>query len=118
MEDAATAEISRAQVWQWLHHNATLADGRARMVRKDQRKNPDYIGDLRDFEDDEKESLRTAFSELYGMLLEEEMDAIRSEVGDERFATGHFQLAMRLFDEMIRADDFSEFLTLPAYQYL
>ncbi len=88
MEDAATAEISRAQVWQWLHHGATLADGR-RLTR-----------------------------ELYGRLLEEEMDAIRGEVGETRFASGHFQLAMRLFDEMIRAEDFSEFLTLPAYQYL
>ena len=88
MEDAATAEISRAQVWQWLHHNATLADGRPLTLA------------------------------LYGQLLEEEMDAIRGEVGDERFESGHFQRAMRLFDEMIRADDFSEFLTLPAYQYL
>ena len=88
MEDAATAEISRAQVWQWLHHNATLADGRPLTLA------------------------------LYGQLLEEEMDAIRSEVGDARFESGHFQRAMRLFDEMIRADEFSEFLTLPAYQYL
>ena len=88
MEDAATAEISRAQVWQWLHHNATLADGRPLTLN------------------------------LFGQLLEEEMDAIRGEVGDERFKGGHFQLAMQLFDEMIRADEFSEFLTLPAYQYL
>ena len=88
MEDAATAEISRAQVWQWLHHNATLADGRP---------------------------LTTA---LYSSLLEEEMDAIRAEVGDARFESGHYQRAMQLFDEMIRAEVFSEFLTLPAYQYL
>ena len=88
MEDAATAEISRAQVWQWLHHNATLSDGRPLTL------------------------------ELFGQLLEEEMDAIRGEVGDERFSSGHFQLAMQLFDEMIRSDDFAEFLTLPAYQYL
>ncbi len=88
MEDAATAEISRAQVWQWLHHNATLADGRPLTLA------------------------------LYSKLLEEEMDAIRGEVGAERFDSGHFQLAMQLFDEMIRAEDFSEFLTLPAYRYL
>ncbi len=88
MEDAATAEISRAQVWQWLHHNATLADGRPLTLA------------------------------LYGKLLEEEMDAIKNEVGEARFESGHFQLAMQLFDEMIRSDDFSEFLTLPAYQYL
>ncbi len=88
MEDAATAEISRAQVWQWLHHKATLANG------------------------------RTLTAALYGQLLEEEMEAIRSEVGEARFQSGHYQRAMKLFDEMIRADEFSEFLTLPAYQYL
>ena len=88
MEDAATAEISRAQLWQWLHHGAQLADGR---------------------------QLTTA---LYARLLEEEMAAIRGEVGASRFDGGQFQLAMRLFDEMIRADDFCEFLTLPAYAYL
>jgi len=88
MEDAATAEISRAQVWQWLHHKAALADGRPLTVA------------------------------LYSSLLEEEMDAIRGEVGDARFDSGHYQRAMQLFDEMIRAEDFSEFLTLPAYQYL
>ena len=88
MEDAATAEISRAQVWQWLHHKARLADGRALTVT------------------------------LYSSLLEEEMDAIRGEVGDARFESGHYQRAMQLFDEMIRAEDFSEFLTLPAYEYL
>jgi len=88
MEDAATAEISRAQVWQWLHHNATLADGRPLTV------------------------------ELFGNLLEEEMDAIRAEVGDDRFSSGKFQLAMELFDQMIRADDFADFLTLPAYQHI
>ncbi len=88
MEDAATAEISRAQVWQWLHHNVTLADGRPLTVA------------------------------LFGQLLEEEMDAIRAEVGDERFQSGKFQLAMELFDKMIREDTFEDFLTLPAYQHL
>ncbi len=88
MEDAATAEISLAQVWQWLHHKATLADGRPLTLA------------------------------LYSQLLEEEMDTIRAEVGADRFANGHFQLAMQLFDEMIRDDDFVEFLTLPAYRHI
>jgi len=88
MEDAATAEISRAQVWQWLHHSATLADGRPLTL------------------------------DLFAQLLEEEMDAIRSEVGEARFNSGNFQLAMDLFNQMIRAEDFTEFLTLPAYQHL
>ncbi len=88
MEDSATAEISRAQVWQWLHHKAALADG------------------------------RPLTPDLFGQLLEEEMEAIHSEVGDERFQQGRFQLAMELFDQMIRAEDFTEFLTLPAYPHL
>ncbi|MCA9914967.1 MAG: malate synthase A, partial [Anaerolineae bacterium] len=88
MEDAATAEISRAQVWQWLHHRAKLDDG------------------------------REITAELYNQLLEEEVDAIREEVGDQRFDSGKFQIAARLFDEMIRNEGFTEFLTLPAYEYI
>lgn len=88
MEDAATAEISRAQVWQWLHHRATLDDG------------------------------QTLTPERFGALLEEEMDAIRAEVGEARFASGHYALAAQLFDRMIRDERFTEFLTLPAYDYL
>jgi malate synthase len=88
MEDAATAEISRSQVWQWLHHGAALSDG------------------------------RTVTPDLYRQLLDEEMLAIRAEVGDTRFEGGHFATAAELFDRMIRADQFTEFLTLPAYDHL
>lgn len=88
MEDAATAEISRSQVWQWLHHRAKLDDG------------------------------REVTPELFGTFFEEEMEAIREEVGTERFDTGKFTLAAKLFDEMIRNPEFTEFLTLPAYDYL
>ncbi len=88
MEDAATAEISRSQVWQWLHHRATLADG------------------------------RTITKELYGQMLKEEINAIREEIGDDIFNNGRFSEAVRLFDEMVRADEFQEFLTLPAYNYI
>ncbi len=88
MEDAATAEISRSQVWQWLHHRATLDDG------------------------------RTVTPELFGKLFTEELDAIRVEIGDDRFNKGSFALAGRLFDEMIRNPNFTDFLTLPAYEYL
>jgi malate synthase len=88
MEDAATAEISRTQIWQWLHHGATLEDG------------------------------RTVTDELYGALFEQELDAIRQEVGDERFNNGHFAKASELFDQMIREREFIDFLTLPAYDYL
>jgi malate synthase len=88
MEDAATAEISRAQVWQWLHHGAKLEDG------------------------------RTVTLDLYQQMFEEEMDAIREEVGNEAFSTGRFPDAAKLFDEMIRKDEFTEFLTLPAYELI
>jgi len=88
MEDAATAEISRSQVWQWLHHRAKLEDG------------------------------REVTESLYSQFLEEEMDAIKNEVGDVRFKNGKYLLASEIFDKMIRRDEFTEFLTLPAYEYL
>ena len=88
MEDAATAEISRSQVWQWLQHNARLDDGR-------------------EINDD-----------LFTQFVNEEMQAIRQEIGDERYEGGHFQRAMQLFDDLSRSAEFVDFLTLPAYQYL
>ncbi|MDZ4669761.1 MAG: malate synthase A [Phototrophicales bacterium] len=88
MEDAATAEISRSQVWQWLHHHAQLDDG------------------------------REVTESLYSQFLEEELDAIKGEVGDSRFRNGKYLLASDIFDQMIRREEFTEFLTLPAYEYL
>jgi len=89
MEDAATAEISRSQVWQWLHHpNAALDDGR-------------------------KISM-----ELYRTLLSEEMEKIKSMVGEKRFAAGKHELARQLFDQLVTEKDFAEFLTLRAYEHL
>jgi malate synthase len=88
MEDAATAEISRSQVWQWLHHRASLSDG------------------------------RPITPALFEEVLEEEMAAIQAEVGAERFAAGHFERARELFAQMVLSPQFTEFLTLPAYQYL
>lgn len=88
MEDAATAEISRSQVWQWLHHGATLADG------------------------------RPITPTLIEEVLEEEMKAIEAEIGAERFKAGRFHEARDLFSRMILTPQFTEFLTLPAYDYL
>ncbi|MBX7256532.1 MAG: malate synthase A [Candidatus Hydrogenedentes bacterium] len=89
MEDAATAEISRAQVWQWVHNaKGVLADGR-------------------------KVTL-----ELFRQVQHEEMQKIRDEVGDKRFDSGKYDLAARLFDEIISNDDLEEFLTLRAYEHL
>jgi malate synthase len=88
MEDAATAEISRAQVWQWLHHGVLLSDGQK--VTRD----------------------------LLARLIAEEMRRVRQEVGEERFAGGHFPRAIDLFERLSTADTFEEFLTLPAYRQL
>jgi len=89
MEDAATAEISRAQVWQWLHHShAAFSDGRKITL------------------------------ELYRSLLSEEMNKIKSLVGEKRFAAGKFELAQQLFDQLVTDKNFAEFLTLRAYEYL
>jgi len=88
MEDAATAEISRSQVWQWLHHGVTLEDG------------------------------RQVTRELFDRLFADEMESIRAEVGSARFDGGNFRLAGTLFSDMIRKPTFTEFLTLPAYENL
>ena len=88
MEDAATAEICRAQLWQWIRHGARTNDGR----------------------------LITAGR--FDRLLTDELDRIHSEVGSARLAGGVFPTAARLFAEMIQGDSFDEFLTLPAYEHL
>ena len=88
MEDAATAEIGRAQLWQWIKHRATLDDGRIISM------------------------------ELYSSLLEDEMSNLRTLLGDELFQSGKFELAITLFTDMVQKDEFDEFLTLPAYQYI
>ncbi|WP_338471597.1 malate synthase A [Niallia sp. XMNu-256] len=86
MEDAATAEISRAQLWQWIRHpEGKLDDGR-------------------------KVTL-----EMYKILKAEELEKIRKEVGEEYFNKGRFNEASKLFDELIIQEEFVEFLTLPGY---
>ena len=88
MEDAATAEISRAQVWQWRKHAVALDDG------------------------------RTVDAALIRELVADEMQTIRAEVGDARFETGRFALARDLFLELVLADELAEFLTVGAYQHI
>jgi malate synthase len=88
MEDAATAEISRAQVWQWLRHGATLEGG------------------------------TPATERVVLAVLDEEMERIRSEVGDARFASGRFDAASSLFRDLCLAPEMDEFLTLRAYEML
>ncbi|NNF97904.1 MAG: malate synthase A [Desulfobacteraceae bacterium] len=89
MEDAATAEISRTQVWQWVHHqHGQLSDGR-------------------------KVTL-----ELVRTIMAEELDNIRESVGDDQYEKYNYPLAARLFEEIVAADALSEFLTLRVYEYL
>jgi malate synthase len=86
MEDAATAEISRSQVWQWLRYNVTLADG------------------------------RKMDGALYDKLLAEELVRIENEIGSERFNKGHFNRAVKIFTELSKSSELADFLTLPAYR--
>ena len=88
MEDAATAEICRAQLWQWLRHGARTSDGRPVTV------------------------------ERFDRLLTEELDRIHEEVGAARLASGVFPTAARLLEQMTKQETFDEFLTLPAYELL
>ena len=89
MEDAATAEISRAQIWQWIRHpRAALTSG------------------------------RKVTKELFRSVLEEELGKIRAEIGQERFRGGKFEEARGLFDEITTNDEFVDFLTLPGYDKL
>jgi malate synthase len=92
MEDAATAEICRSQVWQWLHHKVkvTMHDG----------------GD---------EPLDEA---VFLNMAAEEYAGIRNEVGDEKFIAGRYHEARDLFVRLSTAREFVEFLTIPAYPLL
>ncbi len=88
MEDAATAEIARSQIWQWVHHSATLSSG------------------------------EQVTPELVRRIADEELEKIRTAVGDEADTGGRFKEAREIFETVALSDDFAEFLTVPAYEYL
>jgi len=88
MEDAATAEISRTQLWQWLQAEAKLDDG------------------------------RITTPELYEQLKAEELRKIRELLGENAYRQGRFEEAVALFDQLVLQDEFTEFLTLPAYELI
>lgn len=88
MEDAATAEISRSQVWQWIQNKSPLEDGR--LITYD----------------------------LYRRLLPSELEKISAYVGEEQFQQGQFEQATLLFDRLVKETAFIEFLTLPAYELI
>jgi malate synthase len=89
MEAAATAEISRAQVWQWVHHETGILD----------------------------EGRNITYS-WFKALLREEMERIRQQVGDESFETGQVRKAAQLMDEITKQSEFVPFLTSVAYDYI
>ena len=88
MEDAATAEISRSQIWQWIHHGVTLEDG------------------------------RVVTRELVRAMLDEEMERIHADVGDAVWEKGRPAETRQVFELVALSDEFPEFLTLPAYELL
>ena len=88
MEDAATAEISRSQVWQWIHHGSRLKEG------------PPVTRDL------------------VLKLEAEELEKIRRTLGDETYNGGRFKEAIEIFEQVALSEEYVEFLTLPAYDYI
>ena len=89
MEDAATAEIARSQVWQWIRHpRGVLSDGRKVTV------------------------------DLFEQVLDEELEKIRAQIGEVALADRRFAEAADLFRRLTTAEQFTEFLTLPGYEYL
>ncbi len=88
MEDAATAEISRTQLWQWLRQGARLDDGRVVTL------------------------------DLYRTAQKSELGKLRASLGEERFSEGRFLLAAALFDRLVTAPELAEFLTIPAYEHI
>ena len=88
MEDAATAEISRTSIWQWIKHKKSLDSG------------------------------QTVTAELFRQMLDEESNVVRHEVGADAWSAGNFVAAKELLDQITTADTLTEFLTLPGYEQL
>jgi malate synthase len=89
MEDAATAEISRSQIWQWIRSpKGVLEDG------------------------------RKVTKELFRQILAEELPKVKQYLGDAAWNAGKYEEAARLFDRITASDDYVEFLTLPAYELI
>ena len=88
MEDAATAEISRAQIWQWIKHNAKTDEG------------------------------TNITKEYFKEILSEELENIKVNIGDKKFVEGKFKEATKIFEDLIISEKFEDFLTIPAYKKL
>ena len=88
MEDAATAEISRTSIWQWIRHGKSLSNG---------------------------EKVTKA---LFEEMLDEELQVIQQELGDQKFQHGRFREAADLMRRITTQDELIEFLTVPGYQLI
>ncbi|ENM5743048.1 malate synthase A [Vibrio metoecus] len=88
MEDAATAEISRASIWQWIQHGKTLDNG------------------------------QVVTNELFRDYLKQEIEVVKSEVGESRFEQGRFAEAAELMERLTTSQELPNFLTIPGYDYL
>lgn len=88
MEDAATAEISRASIWQWIRHGKKLSNG------------------------------KQVTRELFRSYLQQEAEVVRQEVGEQCWQNQPFKQAKQLLEEITTADELVDFLTLPGYQKL
>ncbi|MDO6596878.1 malate synthase A [Oceanihabitans sp. 2_MG-2023] len=88
MEDAATAEISRTQIWQWLKNEVKLEDG------------------------------RPFTRDLFDAIFDNEVEKIITEIGRDKIEDTKFEIAIQLFEKLVTQEEFEEFLTLPAYQYI
>ncbi len=89
MEDAATAEISRSQIWQWMRSPKGVLDDGRKVTR-----------------------------EMFRRMLPEELARVRRELGEDAWNAGRYEEAARLFDEITSSDSYVEFLTLPGYERL
>jgi malate synthase len=89
MEDAATAEISRAQIWQWIRSPLGVLDDGRKVTR-----------------------------ELFRELVPQELKRVREILGDKAYAAGQYEEGAKMFEELTLRDEFVEFLTLPAYDYV
>ena len=89
MEDAATAEISRSQIWQWITHKASFTD-----------------------------TNKTIDEDLFTSVLDQEMTQLIQLRGDSDFDQANLDRAIDLFHSMSTSSDFDQFLTLPAYKFL
>src|SRR5690606_18782712 len=88
MEDAATAEISRTSIWQWIKHSKTLDNG------------------------------ETVSKALFRSYLEQEAKVVQEEIGTDRWQNENFPQAQALLEKITTADELVDFLTLPGYDLL